>query len=190
LEHPQVQLPNFGALQQLEQSIKWATPGREIWRKGKPPGYIPPSIAEEVQSLGGRFDHLSSRILEHDQTFNQVKGDLRRLYQDNGDAKQHQGEVTDMVKRQQGEISILRTENGRSVQALREILNGLTFQMENIQSQSFKRGAEGGTLNQEVGDELKTLVARVRDLEATMEVIKTDFNAIFCSLQNLQQDPI
>ncbi len=95
-----------------------------------------------------------------------------------------------MVKRQQGEISILRTENGRSVQALREILNGLTFQMENIQSQSFKRGAEGGTLNQEVGDELKTLVARVRDLEATMEVIKTDFNAIFCSLQNLQQDPI
>ncbi len=69
-----------------------------------------PSTAEEVQSLGRRFDHLSSRQLEQDQTFNQVNGDLRKLYQDNGDAKQHHGEVTDMVQTQQGEISILRTE--------------------------------------------------------------------------------
>jgi len=31
------------------------------------------------------------------------------------------------------------------------------------------------------------LIARVRDLEATMEVVKTDFTANFCSVQNLQQ---
>jgi hypothetical protein len=39
-----------------------------------------------------------------------------------------------MVKAQQGEISIQRTENGRAVQALREMLNGLKLQMDNIQS--------------------------------------------------------
>ncbi len=73
-------------------------------REGGNQGAYPPSITEEVQSLGRRFDHLSSRLLEQDQTFNQVKGDLRRLYQENNDAKQHQGEVADMVKAQQGEI--------------------------------------------------------------------------------------
>ncbi len=59
--------------------------------------------------------------------------------------------------------------------------------MDNIQSQNFTRGAEGGSLNQEVGDELVRLMARVRDLEATKEVIKTDFTANFCSVQNLQK---
>ncbi len=58
-----------------------------------------------------------------------------------------------MVKTQQGEISILRTENGRAVQALREMINGLKLQMDNIQYQNFTRGTEGGTLTQEVGDE-------------------------------------
>ncbi len=67
------------------------------------------------------------------------------------------------------------------------MLNWLKLQMDNIQSQSFTRGAEGGTLNQEVGDELVRLVARVRDVEATMEVILTDFTANFCSVQNLKQ---
>ncbi len=116
-------------------------------KNGMPPEYIPPSIAEEVQSLGRRFDHLSSRLLEQDQTFNQVKGDLRKLYQDNSDNKQQHGEVADLVKDQQGEISLLRTENGRAVQALREMLNGLKLQMDNIQFLNFTRSTEGGTLN-------------------------------------------
>jgi chromosome segregation ATPase len=118
-------------------------------------------LAEEVQSLGRRFDHLSSRLLEQDQTFNQVKGDLRRIYQDNNENKQHHGEVADMVKAHQGEISLLRTENARAVQALREMLNGLKSQVNNIQSQNFTRGTEGGTISQEVGDELVRLMARV-----------------------------
>ncbi len=92
-----------------------------------------------------------------------------------------------MLKAQQGEISLLRTENVRAVQALREMLNGLKLQMDNIQSQSFTRGTEGGTLNQEVGDELVRFMTRVRELEANMEVVKTDFTANFCSVQNLQQ---
>ncbi len=70
-----------------------------------------------------------------------------------------------MVKTQQGEISILRTENCRVVQTLREMLNGLKLQMYNIQSQNFTRGTEGCTLTQEVGDELVRLMAKVRDLE-------------------------
>ncbi len=89
-----------------------------------------------------------------------------------------------MVKAQQGEISILKTENGRAVQALREMINGLKLQMDNIQSKNFTMGTEGGTLNQKVGFELVRLMA---DLEATMEVVKTDFTANFCSVQNLQQ---
>ncbi len=62
-----------------------------------------------------------------------------------------------MVRTQQGEISMLRTENARAVQALREILNGLKMQVDNIQSQNFTRGTEGGTLTQEMGDELVRL---------------------------------
>jgi hypothetical protein len=49
-----------------------------------------------------------------------------------------------MVKTQQGEISMLRTENARAVQALREMLNGLKMQVDNIQSQNFTRGTEKG----------------------------------------------
>ncbi len=91
LEHPQLQLPNLGVLQQ---SIQWANPREEDMEKREATRvHTPPSIAEEVQSLGRRFDHLSPRLLEQDQTFNQVKGDIRRLYQDNGDAKQHQGRL-------------------------------------------------------------------------------------------------
>ena len=92
-----------------------------------------------------------------------------------------------MVKAHQGEISLLRTENARAVQALREMLNGLKSQVNNIQSQNFTRGTEGGTMSQEVGDELVRLMARVGDLEATMEVVKTDFTANFCLVQNIQQ---
>ncbi len=61
------------------------------------------------------------------------------------------------------------------------------MQVDNIQSQNFTRGTEGGTLTQEVGDELVRLMAKVRDLEATVEILKTYFTSIFCSVQNLQQ---
>ncbi len=62
--------------------------------------------------------------------------------------------ITDVIKAQQGEISLLRTENGWAVQALGDMLNSLKLQVDNIQSQNITRGTEGGTLNQEVGNEL------------------------------------
>ncbi len=112
-----------------------------------------------MQSLGRRFDQISFRLLEQDQTFNQIKGDLRRLYQDTNEHKQHRGEITDAIKAQQGEISLSRGENGRAVQTLRDMLNGVKLQMDKIQSQNLTRGTEGGTLNLEVGDEIMRLMA-------------------------------
>ena len=58
LEHPQVQLPNLGVLQQ---SIQWANPREgDMEERDTTRAHTPPSLAEEVQSLGRRFDHLSS----------------------------------------------------------------------------------------------------------------------------------
>jgi hypothetical protein len=69
-----------------------------------------------------------------------------------------------MVKTQLREISLLRTENGWAVQALREMLSGLKLQMDNIQSQNFTRVTEGSTLNYEVGHELVRYMAKKREL--------------------------
>ncbi len=59
--------------------------------------------------------------------------------------------------------------------------------MDNIQSLIFTSGTEGGTLSQGVENELVRLMSKVRDLDAMMEVVKTDLTANFCSVQNLQE---
>ena len=99
-------------------------------------------VSDEIQLLSRKFEFLNAKLQEQDQTFNQIKGDLRRPYSENQGYHHIQGGVSETMKNQAAEISTIRAENGRAIQTLSDMLGGLKCQIEGIQTLIFTRGSD------------------------------------------------
>ena len=123
--------PQLSNLDPLDQSQQWANP-QPLSRETLPSSssdlqisMVNSSILEEIQSLDRRFEFLSSKLQEQDQTLDQIKSDIGRLYMDKFEHRQFQGGVPETIRSQSEEISTLRAENGPAIHAIWETVKEL-----------------------------------------------------------------
>ena len=158
--------PNLGVLQS---SLQWVGEGLPM---------LPPSENFESEVLGNLEKQISELRLwagETDQKFNHIKQDLRRIYGDNAESRGTFEGLEKNMENQGNNLTNLRQENARAMEALREMLGQLRGQISVLQ-QAQSNGGEATSSNtgQILPENFENIFARLGALESRVDQIQID----------------